>query len=352
MNLSHSLAELTVVIPTFSRRKYLERTVAFVTQFPFARIIVVDGTPGIDAKDFFASKFPSVDYQHSEVGFVGRVVSTFDRVETKYVALWGDDEFWLPSFQANAIEFLNHNEDYSLCIGLAVRFNTSRALTLHDCYPGLRDLEALAGSSRERLLRRFELYPWGGLWGVCRTDAWKNAWLLAKELEIGVRGSTEILFEAAMAWQGKTRVMNEIAWLRSMENPSITSGGDASLGHQSPNFHNWWPKAEPEKRREFLTGISRELNLSGHDATFFGHVFDVYSKMVGTGEPRHGLASRLAKLAHNLPKRIVVLGASLLNQTNNHRQADASLFRQIRNLGLPKLSAQSSQELALAFRDC
>lgn len=271
------LGKLTIVVPSYGRQGYLLRTLGFIEKYNFHHVIVVDGTPSNDLSSVISARFPRIKYIHSESGFVKRISMAIPFITTKYVALWGDDEYWMPSFISAAISFLDDNDDYALCLGLSVAFEITPEVKFSEAYPKLIKIDNLGKTKEERLLARFRNYAWGGLWGVSRSEAWINSWAVPGDKEFPVRGATEIQFEAAMAWQGGVKVLRELAWLRSLDSSSIDTSNDVSLNKRYPLFHVWWQVASNTDREEFIDSFLASIHLSPNDKAVFREAFRIYS---------------------------------------------------------------------------
>lgn len=299
-----SLKNISIVVPTYSRKDHLLRTLEFINSYNFGHVIVVDGTPGIDLTNQVASKFPGVTYIHSEAGFVNRIAMTIPLVQTEYVALWGDDEYWLPSFFSNAVEYLSNNPEYVHCVGLAVSFDSSPSIRVMPQYPEMRNLQLRGKTPSSRLYSRFRNYVWGGLWGLSRTSTWVKSWAAPAVEEFPIRGATEIQFEAGMSWQGRVKVLQELSWFRSAESTSIDSSADVSLHRSSPLFHEWWIDASQLEQRRFIESFHNVSDLEPRDIKAFARALTNYSLSVArpgvlSGIPRAAklLAGSISKLA-------------------------------------------------------
>lgn len=310
-----NLDKISIVVPTYNRKDYLLRTLEFISSYNFGTVIVVDGTPGLDSTEEVASKFPNVTYIHSELGFVTRIAMTIPLVKSEYVALWGDDEYWLPSFFCNAMEFLSNNPDYVHCIGLAVSFSGTPSIEIKPEYPALRNLHLRGATPSSRLYSRFRNYVWGGLWGVARTSAWAKSWATSIIQEFPVRGATEIQFEAGMAWQGGVKVLQELAWFRSSESSSIDSSADVSLHHANSVFHDWWMDASPFEQRRFIESFQTVSDLTPQDVRAFERTFRRYSLSIF----RPGILPRISSAINLLVKSMPKLPLSSKNKRETQK---------------------------------
>lgn len=274
-----NLHELTIVIPTYQRHSYLLRTLAFVTKFEFASVIVADGSPDSDVGNDIRNLFPTVTYLWSDSGFIQRVAEASKLVKTKYVALWADDEYWLPSFLSRATAFLESNPEYSLCLGHAISFTSSPGPKFGTAYEGLQRIDTLGLTPQERLSNRLLDYAWGGLWGVATAGEWRRTWQYMSQHQLPVRGISELQFELSMAWQGGVKILHELAWFRSLESQSITDSADPTISSFSPLFQDWWKSCPNSSKNDFVSSFEGHLKLKSADKQFWRSSLDEYCRV-------------------------------------------------------------------------
>ena len=96
------------------------------------------------------------------------------------------------------------------------------------------------------------------------SSAWKTAFRVIAEKEFPVFALPELQFEMLIAYQGKTRVIPELHWLRSFDAPPVRDT-DVSLV-ETNGFDTWWRNDEKTaERNEFL-----EIMAAGMEE-IFGH---------------------------------------------------------------------------------
>ena len=295
------LDKLTVVVPTYKNAERLERTLAFISRCHFPHVIVLDGCRDEEFSNFMSRAHPQITYIQNDNGFLERLEMAAGLVSTEYVLMWADDEFWLPSFAKNAVKFLEANADYCQCLGVAVSFVTLPTPRIGLAYKGLRSLKSLGNSPTERLESRLLNWSWGGFWGVARTTSWRTSVRLVVEGQFPARWSSEIQYEASLAWQGGVRVLPELAWFRSLESDSILDSPDPTISSQNPLFQDWWKSAGKHTRIEFLSMISKHLDLLPEEFRVWEDLLDKYCRLpyydsatVPEGNPKvPGLLKRL-----------------------------------------------------------
>ena len=112
-------AKISIVIPTHCRHRYLARCVSWFLRWGY-KIIVADSTDSRWENDLV--KHADVTYVHVPGDFckyISKVNIALSYVNTPYVAFCADDDFTLNDGLSVALDFLEANEDYSFCQGIA-----------------------------------------------------------------------------------------------------------------------------------------------------------------------------------------------------------------------------------------
>ena len=122
LNLSN-LKKLTIVIFTYNRHKYLKRTLKYWSSYD-VKVLVLDGSstkfedPCLHAKN--------IKYIYDTRSLYDRLLSSVNYINTEYMILACDDEFYLPSALSSCIKFLLKETSYYSCGGRAVGFRTKK----------------------------------------------------------------------------------------------------------------------------------------------------------------------------------------------------------------------------------
>lgn len=116
-----SLRDITLVIPAYNRPTYLERQIDFwsVTD---VHLCILDGSKESAPQSLIDRMGTNVYYRHVPIGFNERLVMACDLVQTKYVALLGDDELYAPHGLKDGITQLEDDERLIACVGRTVFF--------------------------------------------------------------------------------------------------------------------------------------------------------------------------------------------------------------------------------------
>ena len=117
------LNNLTIVIPTHNRHKYLKRTIKYWANCG-AKLLVLDGSD-IKLEDP-SLKEKNTKYIYNPNNFYNRLLSSIKYIDTEFMILGSDDEFYLPSALSSCVAFLTKETSYSSCQGLALGFGTRK----------------------------------------------------------------------------------------------------------------------------------------------------------------------------------------------------------------------------------
>lgn len=126
MELVHRFKDLTVVIPTYNRPKYLERSLEYWAR-SLIKVIVVDGSPYKYSGDIPCN----VSYYHdSNVNIGRRWANGLHKVQTPFSVLCADDDFLSLSGIEACLDFLRSNSDYASAQGVGVRFQVDNKMNI------------------------------------------------------------------------------------------------------------------------------------------------------------------------------------------------------------------------------
>lgn len=232
------LAALSLVIPTYNRQDYALRAMHYWSRLP-VKVHVWDGSAQPLPASSLSSFGDNVRYHHRPVGFYQRLKEAVAEIDTPFCILAGDDEFYLPSGLERAIDELERDKELIACAGQAVGFwRQTGQLRCRRLYPELAGRRLVGGDRFTRMHDHMTRYTPSTIYAVARTSAWKQVMTLMLEREFPVYALGELQFEIAMAFLGKSRNLDMLFWLRSLENEG-TRGTDISLEPER-TFEGWW----------------------------------------------------------------------------------------------------------------
>ncbi len=256
------LEDLTLVVPTYFRQHYALRLMKYWSN-KGPKVIVVDGTDKPISKENLEGMCSSIIYVHNPVGMYERLHGVLSLITTKYVALAGDDEFYIPSAVVKCIEELEKEPDLVACCGMAIGFyptqNFVRGIQM---YPKLFRYEISESAPKDRVVKHMSDYEVNQIYAVCRSREWKIAFLGILEREFPVFAIGEYQFQLYMSFAGKSKVINELMWLRNSGETKPIRGTDPSLGPHL--FFDWYNDKNSNKEKSELLDISANTlkNLS------------------------------------------------------------------------------------------
>jgi glycosyltransferase domain-containing protein len=260
---SVGLSRLTVVIPTISRPEFVKRQITFWSQFD-AQVRILDGAAtAIDLSQF--GQIPgNVQYFHEPQKFNERLSNAWKHVNTEFACLLPDDEFFLPSGLIASLEHLDKNPTVTGCVGKVLMFfvDQGRFLTYQD-YEYWKDF---ATDSRTAESRVQEVMPPNKVhkvqFAVLRSPIWKEIFTSS----YGDFYSTGYLYERMLnlhsAVLGRTVVLDELMWMRSMENPPLTN---AAVPRDNGGMLGW--ADDPKNRDEILHYVHKVEQIIGSEGS-------------------------------------------------------------------------------------
>ena len=220
-----SLADLTLVIPAYNRPAYLERQIDFWSATD-VRLCILDGSKESAPQSLIDRMGPNVYYRHLPIGFNERLVMACDLVQTKYVALLGDDELYAPHGLQECITQLEVDKRLVACVGRTLFFfERDGAIYGHQSYEKSEDLEHTYGNSIDRLHESLIDITRGPylLYGLFRTSEWKKAVRVAYGRKYASGYTYEFAFHLIATLLGPSKMVESLVWMRSGENPAMSS---------------------------------------------------------------------------------------------------------------------------------
>ena len=283
------MSKLTIVIPTYNRHKYVLRSIKYWSDRD-VDVIIIDGSNSA-LEELSLKKLPSnISYHYLPIGFLERLEIASNLIKTKYSILLGDDEFFIPSALNSAIKSLDSDSELVACCGQSIGFWpgkirswTPKSLILlsHIVYPERKVYLANQNNSQQRMTEHMKNYSPTGIYAVVRTSDWKKIISIMAKEEFYVAGLPELQFELAISYLGKTKVLDELFWIRSAENKGIPTEGDIL-------FEKWW--TDPNKSFEHLKfleitagGLSDNKNTT---TDIIGHIKKSLNSYVKFSNPR------------------------------------------------------------------
>ena len=220
-----SLADLTLVIPAYNRPAYLERQIDFWSQTD-VKLCILDGSRESAPQALIDRMGPNVYYRHLPIGFNERLVMACDLVQTKYVALLGDDELYAPQGLRDCINQLESDSRLVAAVGRSMFFfYRDGEIIAHQTYEKSQNLVHTFGSDIDRLDESLVDITRGPylLYGLFNADQWKTAVRVSYGRKYASGYVYEFAFHLIATLLGPSIMVDSLVWMRSGENPAMSS---------------------------------------------------------------------------------------------------------------------------------
>lgn len=243
------LSKLTIIIFSYNRHECLKRTIKYWLSYN-VKLVVLDGSD-VKLQDPCLHE-NNIKYVHDPRGLYERLLSSIDYIETEFMMLGCDDEFYLTSALSSCIEFLLKEPTYSSCGGRAVGFHTmGKKIFGSEMYPTLKDLSLDQDTPFERTKKHFCNYEVAHLYSVNRSSNWKIICKYVFEKEYNFFAALELQIEFLVLVAGKSKIIPKVMWLRNQEEPPIR-GTSPSVSYAA-RMPKWWHhKTYKEEKKDFL----------------------------------------------------------------------------------------------------
>ncbi|NBO80267.1 MAG: TIGR00180 family glycosyltransferase [Actinobacteria bacterium] len=307
---SSDLSRFTVVIPTFKREQFVMRQFRYWRESS-ANAIILDGSPSPAAIPV-ELRSDRIRYRHDPRPMTQRLADASDLVDTEFVALLADDEFFLHSGVQHAIRHLDSNPATIGCVGRCLYFFVDQGRFLvSDAYRDWKPFSQFDRGLKARL--DADLPPnktHMTMYGVFRRDAWMQIMSNAYQKEFSCAYTYERLMNLQRTILGPTDILESLLWMRSKENPPVLTDDWQRTGVY--NFVNW--ARDPQFADEVArfrdiagsmlssSGIS-ESEAAGFEERFF--VGGVGRQAAKEAASRKSIKKRFGKLfLERSPKRV------------------------------------------------
>lgn len=248
------LAELTIIIPTYLRPVFALRQFEYWRETD-AQVVILDGSPApMEVPSDLESA--NVRYIHSAVSFPERLSTAGRYVSTKYCAMLSDDEFYTFSGLRAAINLMNSNETVLGCVGRCLYFFVDQGRFL--LKNGYREWKPFSDAAITQSRRLDEDLPPNKThmahYAIMRSEAWIQIMEDAYRQPFSSAYTYERLVNLQRSILGRTVILEQLLWFRSMENRNISVnvvGG--------PGFLAW--ALDPKYEKEVAHYRSIALNL-------------------------------------------------------------------------------------------
>jgi glycosyltransferase domain-containing protein len=250
--LNQKLDRLTLIVLTYERQDFALRLMRYWSGRKVA-VIVLDGSRLPIERSNMTELDSNIQYKHRPVGIYQRLKESLDLIQTEYVLLAGDDEFYIPSTVEICIDHLDRDSELIACCGTAIGFEVYGQNIYGLCqYPELIDSSLIQSVSRVRVEFHMKNYVPSLTYGICRVAPWRVSWENILRVEFPVFAIGELQFEICMSYAGKSKVIPHLMWLRSHGETESIRGTDLCLKNENSIFSFWGSGTENKLKKEFI----------------------------------------------------------------------------------------------------
>ena len=258
------LSNLTLVIPAYNRPAYLARQIEYWAGSG-VQLCILDGSQEKAPDSLISQMGENVHYEYMPIGFNERLVHASKIVKTKYVALLGDDELYVKQGLRDCLDLLGADQRLIGCVGRSLFFfHREGEIYGHQVYGKSRDIPEMYGNDLQRLRNSFPQGDPSGapylLYGVFRNEQWCAMFGNAYSRHYSSGYVYELALLMIGACLGPTKMVDSLVWLRSGENPAMSS----AAVNRKIGTGEWGTYSEfASEYEDFVQRITEELKRRG-----------------------------------------------------------------------------------------
>ena len=252
-----NLSKLTIVMATYRRQDYALRNMHYWSNTKVI-LLVLDGSDHPIEKNLLKSFGNNIIYRHDPVPVTKRIQGAFSLINTKYAVLIADDEFYIPSAVTSCIKELDQDDTIIACSGCCLGFRVDKKVDKIYGFITYEQLinynETMHHNSVKRLNGHMANYVPFLIYGITRSDIWKNAYKLIAKKKFNFYAADELQIEMYVSFSGKSKILKELMWLRS-------TGENLPIRVEYPGLEpeltirEWWD-FDKTQREEFIKIMS------------------------------------------------------------------------------------------------
>ena len=243
------LSKLTLVLITYNRQSYALRNMSYWSGKE-SKVLVLDGTAQSIDTVLLEGLDENISYHHLPYSVHERFSISAGLIseESKYVALYSDDEFFSPTALERCITELEKDPSLVSCMGRTIGFNpTENGLIGHSMYNEMKDYILMQDDPIDRMVAHMGNYTCSAIYSVIRTPVWKRATNAFVKNLFNVFSIEEYIFEMVVTYMGKSKVIPVLYWFRSLENERIIQNDN--------KFNIWWNSSECMEEKELFINL-------------------------------------------------------------------------------------------------
>ena len=226
------LSQLSIFCLTYNRQRFIKRLIKYWQgTLRECKIFILDGSKNEINKSYLnLINSDNINYIHCKnETYFERYIKIPELLKTKYVQLVADDEIFLRSGIKRCINFLEENQSFSSCTGSVILFDLlgKREILGYDVY----SLFSNEDMNPERRVEKWLSFTQPNtIYGINRSNYLKKIIDQIKTLNQKEFSAPENLIEdmseIGLSFLGKTKKINDLMWMRSLENPSMPLNQD------------------------------------------------------------------------------------------------------------------------------
>lgn len=218
-----ALSQLTIVIPTYGRPVYVRRQVEFWKDLPVQVVIADGGTDEFELGQVTGEA--SFKYLNSHESFYSRMLDVVSHINTEYVAVLGDDDFFSPDGLRRCIKRLDRDTSIVGCVGRSVRFFYQAGRILAEQRdPESSEFPTDVVTGLQRLHSMYHPGKIGALfYGVYRSEPWKEVVSATYSSQFATGYIYDTIIRTLLTYRGPIGIEDSLMWYCSSENPPIKS---------------------------------------------------------------------------------------------------------------------------------
>jgi glycosyltransferase domain-containing protein len=221
---ARNLSDLTIIIPTISRPLFIRRQVRYWSSLN-AQVVILDGAQNSNLDPCLQDLPSHIRYIHQPSKFNVRLSTASQYISTDFACLLPDDELFLPQGLERAMTVLRQDESLIGVVGKVLYFFVDQGRFLSTrAYEDWKNFRPESVTAWDRVR---EVLPPNKAhkvqFGVFRSEQWKEIFFESYRDFYSTGYLYERMLNLYSAVLGKTVVIDELLWMRSMENPPISN---------------------------------------------------------------------------------------------------------------------------------
>jgi len=284
--------DLTILLTLWDRAAYTMRWMRYATWRDFRfKIIIADGGSGEEIPALLSDRprFPRLDYEYvrypydrNYVDYLTKVLDALSRVQTPFVVLADNDDFFNPGGLREALRFLREHPNYNTCGGQYTYFSVEAAVTESGAvakervtgykhrHDGRSDEEETAS---ERLLKHAQVPREILLYNIRRPEELRIHYEAARRADIKNLFLLETFVQFQTVINGKSKRLDQFYLAKQLNSPQsswdsyVRSNGEAFDQMLGPTWSDDFTKFQDV----VSTALAKIDNVPMHNARELVH---------------------------------------------------------------------------------